>query len=128
MYYHEGLKAYFPRGLQESDIPNTFEKYSKVAIRCCECYAISKVRHNEKPGVEVANLVDEPTDDDFVIDPNKMQEAMTQLKGEKYSDSVSALVNGDVDKFIEENLDDYGDFEEADTTFQKITNKNKNWK
>lgn len=128
MYYHEGLKAYFPRGLQESDIPNTFEKYSKVAIRCCECYSINKVRHNEKPEVEVANLVDEPTDDDFVIDPNKMQEAMTQLKGEKYSDSVSALVNGDVDKFIEESLDDYGDFEEADTTFQKISNKNKNWK
>lgn len=129
LYYHEGLEAYFPIGLQESDIPNSFDKYSKVSIRCNDCYKYHKIKQVGQPVSEIENLVEnQDEENDMVIDPEKIQEAMTELKGDNYSDSVSKLVNGDVDKFIEESLDEYGDFEEASETFEKITSKNKNWK
>lgn len=129
LYYHEGLEAYFPIGIQESEIPNSFDKYSKVAIRCVDCYKYHKIKQIGQPVSEIENLVEnQDGEEDMVIDPEKIQEAMTELKGDSYSDSVSKLVNGDVDKFIEESLDEYGDFEEASETFEKITSKNKNWK
>lgn len=129
LYYHEGLDAYFPIGLQENEIPNSFEKYSEVAIRCNDCYKYHKIKQIGQPTSEIENLVENTeAEDELVFDPEKLQEAMTELSGERYSDSVTDLVNGDVDKFIEDSLDDYGEFEEADQTFEKITSKNKNWK
>ena len=133
MYYHEGLKAYFPCGLQESDIPNSFERYSNVAIRCCECYNFSKVRQLGTGNDELVNMVDNNDDieeldleNEEEFDAEAIQNAMMALEGEDGVQQTTANKSDELDSFIEDAI---GEFDEFDTeeTFEKISKK-KEWK